>query len=411
MVSSKSTMLDVKVEVDVRETMRTLPNFMQPMLTWLTGKPFQGQQPLIKRSKMSHYMSALFFLFFGASLATVGILNSNWWSFFAIPFGWILTVGGARKLATSINHYCVHGDFMPLHWKRLLPYQSLIAEVNSIICFLQCFADYRHEHMTHHKAKCTATMRDPDMVFMWLIGFKAGMSRTALWRNFYWTLFRPSFHYLFLKARFNSNFRKGTLSRKLVVGGYLLALTLLAAYISWKVILFAWVFPLTILYHIAALMQFCSEHRWLKDTDTTGMVDNLSPKERIVRAKTLTLGRFSGETVPNTKDCSKMKAITLWIRWLFKMLLVHLPTRLFVLSGDLPQHDWHHRAKKGDDWANAVYERQLTINNLASSEEPFREVWGLRNAIDGVFVSLSKIPPIQPRLEEKEEAKEVVLAM
>ena len=91
------------------------------------------------------------------------------------------------------------------------------------------------------------------------------------------------------------------------------------------------------------------------------------------------------------------------------MLLIHLPARLFVLSGDLIVHDWHHRPGYGADWPNAFYARAEMAKKLADTEFPMTEVWGLGNALDLVFENLANIPEIDPELIE--EDADAVLGM
>jgi len=408
---SKFNSSEIDVEVGVRESMRILPQFCQPFLTWLTGKPLVDQKPLFKRSNLSHIVTAYACLLFGFCIATIGVINLNSMSLLALLYGWLFIVSGARKLATTINHYCVHEDFFPVGWKRFAKYHAIVAEINSVICFLQCFSEYRDEHVTHHQVKNVATIYDPDMIFMWSLGFRPGMDKKELWKNFYKVILNPSFHFLFLKIRIKSNFSQGSTYRKIAVALYLVILVLVAVFYSWQVIVFAWGFPLTILYHISALMQFSSEHRWLKDTDQFGKIDNLSQTDKVARSKTITVGRFFGERVPDTSNSNILKTVLLWVKWVSRMVFIHLTMRLFVLPGDLPQHDWHHRAKKGADWANAAYARQIAIGNLSSEEEPFIEVWGIGNAIDAVFDSLSKLPPLEESKAKEEVEVEVILGM
>lgn len=107
----------------------------------------------------------------------------------------------------------------------------------------------------------------------------------------------------------------------------------------------------------------------------------------------LTVGRFVGEPLPR-RDLPPGPQLWAWGRWCTRLLLLHVPTRLCVLVGELCQHDWHHRHPRGD-WANAVYERQRDLAaGCPGWPEPYREVWGLGNAIDAVFAGLASLPPL-----------------
>jgi hypothetical protein len=382
--------------VDVRQTMEKLPLFLNWLLTWLTGKPLKGQQPFIKRSNLSHLVTAHLTLFGGIVLS---VLCSNYGLWWFIPLGWLFTVSGARKLVTTINHYCVHKDLLPSSLrKKYSRIHSIIADINSSIVFLQDFAHYQKEHLTHHGDKIVASILDPDMVFMWLLGLRAGMSKSDLWKKLLFNLFFPfsKLHRLFLVSRFNTTLFKGNPLRYTVHSLVLLALVYLGMETSFSTVFWTCIFPMTYLYHIASLLQFSTEHLWLNGVEDNGLLktDN-NHKFLMNRAKRITSARFCGEPFP--KDTGNMfTTICKRMWWCMKMLFVHLSVRLFVLPGDLVVHDWHHRCGHGDDWANAFYSRQQAMINLKADEPPYMEVWGLKNAINRVFENLSQMAPIHP---------------
>jgi hypothetical protein len=172
----------------------------------------------------------------------------------------------------------------------------------------------------------------------------------------------------------------------------------------------AWIIPITFLYHAASLLQFVSEHWWGVGAETTGhLPKNISQNEMVKRSRSLTAARFCGEPVPKTFGKSQIMSALLWGRWLSRMLFFHLPCRLFALSGDLVQHDWHHRVGFGADWANAAYAREKMATSLKPTDVPFLEIWGLNNAIDHVFEQLSKMEPLQ--LENDQIDHDMVLGM
>jgi hypothetical protein len=249
------------------------------------------------------------------------------------------------------------------------------------------------------------------MQFLWHLGFRAGMDKHKLWKKYIMTLFSPYFHFIFLKARIKTNLVAPSWGRKTVAVLFLLIPFVIGYYTSFMVVFWAWYFPLFYLYHIASLMQFSSEHFWLKETNSIGKVHSSETKQLISRSKRLTVGRFCGERVPQTKNKSIFEFTILWSIWWFRMFFYHLPIRLFVLPGDLPQHDWHHRCGFGADWANAVYARQAMIQDLRPDEEPFVEVWGFTNAIDLVFTHLSEMEPLKIDEQVPINLAEMVLGM
>ena len=82
-----------------------------------------------------------------------------------------------------------------------------------------------------------------------------------------------------------------------------------------------------------------------------------------------------------------------WMAWTARMVLVHLPSRLFVAPGDLPNHDFHHRLPKGD-WANSAYARR--DDGLANTETgrwpDYTERWGFAAAVGETFGLLASLP-------------------
>ena len=79
-----------------------------------------------------------------------------------------------------------------------------------------------------------------------------------------------------------------------------------------------------------------------------------------------------------------------WIRWIAATLFYHLPSRLLVVVGDLPNHDYHHRYPSTPHWTTAAYARQHDIDT-GPEGPPYQEVWGMGAAIDRVFSSWAAI--------------------
>jgi hypothetical protein len=124
----------------------------------------------------------------------------------------------------------------------------------------------------------------------------------------------------------------------------------------------------------------------------------------------LTVGRFVGEPIPSS-GLSLGPWLWAWGRWLARLLLLHVPSRLCVLMGDLCQHDWHHRHPRGD-WSNAGYARQRDrAAGCPGWPEAYREVWGLGNAIDAVFEGLASLPPLPESTLSPSAVADVALGM
>lgn len=403
MNTSNKSGSNVVAGVDVRETMSKLPKPIQWFLTWLTGKPLEGQSPLIRRTNLSHFFTAYLWLFAGITLATYAYMNAQYW---LVPCGWLLTVSGARKIIPTINHYCVHGDLLP-PWLRdrfnwLHPY---IADFNSSVLFLQDFKAYKEEHLSHHKISVVASIIDPDMAFMWQLGFKPGMSKQELWKVLINNIVNPvsKLHRLFFATRIKTTFRRSTWFRCMVQLITVSLLVLFALITSPLTVIASVIIPMSFFYHAASLLQFASEHLWMKDAKDDGLLTKKgSQKSLIARSKMLTNARFCGEPLMINDQDSGITKFRKWSLWLARMTFIHLPTRLFVLSGDLVVHDWHHRCGFGADWANAFYARAAMCEKLKDTDHPLTEVWGLKNALDLVFENLSKMEEIDPELIEND---------
>ncbi|TAK14723.1 MAG: hypothetical protein EPO32_00940 [Anaerolineae bacterium] len=368
----------------VRESLLALPSFVQPLLTWVTGKPPYGARSKHTPSNWFHLVSALAALFGGAFASWV-VVSMQITAILAVPIlllAWMVTVSGARKLLIMISHQCVHGKFSG---NKVL--DRIVMELVSTTILVQDFQAYQADHVSIHHSKQLATLEDPDVKFLVTLGFLPGLQKAALWRRLWWTVVSPRFHRIFLQARLKANFISAPSYRRFMSLVWWTAQLSLVSWLGlWSEYAIAWVFPLTILYHISALLQFTCEHRWLQIRD---------PKQsgRWVLAR-LTAGRFMGEPAPD-QGWHGAKKVVAWLTWFGRMLFLHLPARVFVLMGDLPQHDHHHRHPESLTWVNAAYARQEDLEAGSPGwPEPYSEVWGLGNAIDHVFEVLSSLPPI-----------------
>lgn len=382
--------------INPRETMRRLPQSLQPFLTWLTGKPFEGQRPLWRPSAAWVLSTGLIRLLGGAAASAL-IVSMPAFTWPLLIASWMVTVSGARQLLVHVNHNLVHGNFA-----SSVRLSRTLADAISTLLLVQGFDAYREDHVSVHHSKRLATPEDIDMQFLLALGFGPGQTVGAYWARLRRTILSPRFHLMFLKARLAANFVTPARPRKaLAYTFYAGALAALAFTGAWIPILVAWVFPLTMLYQISALLQFACEHRWLRIPDP-------GASARIILAR-LTVGRFMGEPLPDT-NLPAYKRLLAWAQWWLKMLGVHLPARVFVMTGDLPAHDWHHRHPRSRDWAMPFYARQADVESSTPGWEPYAEVWGLKQALDAVFMGLSVVPPF-PECSTSLSANEIVQAL
>ena len=381
--------------VNVRSTMARVP-WVQPFLTWLTGKALPHQEPLFRSTPFFHLMTGLAGLAAGVAGAVLAVAAPASLWLLALPLCWVVTAGSARKLQVMICHQCVH--------YQLFGHKAVdrwVGEAVSTLLMVQDFESYYHDHRDLHHGKHLATLDDPDLKFIIELGFRPGMSVRDLWRHLGWTLVSPRFHALYLLYRLRANFVTSPLYRRamaVVFHGSLLAFV--AATGSLLPFALAWLLPLTVVYQATGLLQFLGEHKWLR-------VRQPDEKAQVHLAR-LTAGRFTGEPAPEP-GLPPLQAAWRWTAWTTRMLTYHLFCRIFVLVADLPVHDWHHRHPSSPDWPNAAYARQRDVDaGCPHWQEPYSEIWGLHNAIGAVFELFSSLegarydtrPMPVPRMEE-----------
>ncbi|PSB02096.1 fatty acid desaturase [Merismopedia glauca] len=146
-----------------RETMRCLPNWMQPFLTMATGKPLSDQIPW-QLTPAYHLSTALLTLISGV-IGSILILHYESFDPLLI-FSWLLTVSGARKLQVTIVHQCAHHNFSG-HQKL----DRCLGETISVILMIQDFESYQKEHhKDHHALQNLMTAVDPTFKFLQMVG-------------------------------------------------------------------------------------------------------------------------------------------------------------------------------------------------------------------------------------------------
>ncbi len=385
----------------IREEMKErLPRWSQPFLTWLTGRAHHGQKPIWSSTSFSQTLSAFTCLYGGAFAVYFSLHQGGWLPWMVIPIAWIFMAGAARKIQVTLVHQCAHNNFSG---SRKL--DRWFAEVFGSLILVDNFDNYIYEHVRIHHTKKLGSEVDPDCRFLLQLGFTPDKSKKQLWSQLFRTLVSPHYHLGFIKARLKANFVTAPLQRKLISASItFIALSLIIKFSLWTSFLFGWLLPLFFFYHMAALLNFSSLHFWLKEVD-----ENLKSKQKLCM---FTAGRFLGETLP-LKELTGIRKYFAWTRWCFRMFFIHLPSRLGVLSGDLPVHDYHHRHPHCSDWANYLYTRQWDIDSgLVGWSEPYEENWGLKNCIDAVFTSMttSKIEIDQSSYKQTEDMPAVALS-
>lgn len=382
------------LESDVRATMLYLSAnpIVQYFLSILTGKALPNQQPLIKSNAATQFFSSIAYLTFGVIGSFVIINYFPIYLTFLLSVTWLFTVAGARKFQTEIHHQISHCRFSGND-----KVDRFVSDLFTTVLLVQDYMSYKKEHQSHH-GTYLATANDPDAKFLFLLGFKPGMTTAELWKQLWTVLTSPKFYLMFLWSRIKANFINAPYYRIVLSVIWLAVLASIVFAIGLINFVLVWGIPIVLIYQAGALLQFLTEHAWwkVKGNDETGKV----------HLAKLTTGRFFGEAYPINKDISAK------VIWVIRMVFVHGVTRLFVCQGTLPVHDAHHRMAGTKEWANLIFVRQNDIDSGCNGWENYSERWGLFNMINGTFEHLSSLPPInEDKQANSASIKDVVLGM
>ncbi|MEV4138603.1 fatty acid desaturase [Dactylosporangium sp. NPDC049742] len=363
----------------VRDGMRRLPGVLQLPLTMLTGRPYTGQRRL-QLTPTAHLIAALASMAAGLALSGAALALGGWWLWLLLP-GWASTLHGARNQRMMMFHQCAHRNM----WARRGP-DRVLGKMIAGLLMVQEFERYSTEHVADHHALHHMTLRDPTVqAFLVSLELRPGMTRQQMWRRVLGKLVSPVFHARFLWARVRSYAHAASpLERALTVAWYAglaVAATLLD---GWALLLLGWVLPMTLFFQVSNTLRLCVKH--------TFPGRDVESRRGKVYFASLTNAICIGEPVPaaGLRGGARLRA---WARWWTRMLLVHLPSRYLVLTGDTVCHDFHHRRPMTRDWANYIFARQDDVLTGHQGWPPYREIWGMVPAIDLVFESLSLADP------------------
>lgn len=352
---------------DPRESMRRLWRPLQWLLTELTGKALPGQKPPFRWSPAGRFVLSLAFLALGLSLSYTA-LDSGGVAWVLLLPGWLLTVSAMRTWQTSFVHHAAHGNFI-----QPPVIGSLLADALSTMVWIQPLSGYEPDHALHH-AKI-ATKYDADLRFLIALGFSPGRPIREYWAKLFFMMVSPSFHLKYALFRLRANFVTAPPLRLTAACIWTLA-ALGVTIVAPLTALVLWLIPAWPLYQIAGLLQLLTEHNWVRIGDGRD-------QPRVVLSR-LTNARFIGDPLPD--------AVAPWTAqagWWLRLMFLHLPQRLSIAQGDLPNHDWHHREPKGD-WANAAYSRSLSLHDKRWPTAT--ELWGTRRALEQTFRLLAALP-------------------
>jgi fatty acid desaturase len=366
-----------KAGINPRESMLALPSFFQPFLTWLTAKA-GSTESYKNRSCRYQVITTFISIILGTSISISALKHSGWF-LCLLPFSLIVTTSGFRKLQVMIFHNCVHGLIFQKGYQNYL-----LGEFISIFMLLKTFSNYKKEHLMHHSSKKLLTFEDDTIQYLFnFIGFAPGMKKSQLWLTLFSSFISPFCYLRGIIGRISvCLFSHSSIHNIIAITYWSLLLYFVYLFGVWQYFLIAWFVPLFILYQISATLRLIVEHTWPDE-------ENMSTrgKEFICLS---TSAIFLGEAVPSTEGF--FKKIVAWSWWTIKMIVVHLFSRVFVLVGDTPCHDLHHRRPSSKRWYNYIHERQQDENKGCPGYPiNYSETWGLFVAINRNFECLSHL--------------------
>lgn len=362
-LTQKSEIEELSLNSNVRESMSRLPSFVQPLLTWITGRAAKGQ----KRSTHTpyyHLATSLLSLISGWFLIYIGEM-------FLTFIGMILVTGAMRKLQIVIVHHCSHSNFFTRKSKG----NGILGNIISFTLFIEPFKSYKKSHSLDHHFGKHMTKDDPTVSFLFdrcklVPGMSVEESKIQLLKS----LLSPSYYLEGVIGRLKEQ-KKMSLAGQIAITLFW-ALLVIGACIAGKISFFfyAWIMPLFILYPISSALRLSVEHTFPETQE--------GRKFDLESLSVLTNAVFCGEEYPQNPNLINVTT------WSFKMLFIHLPVRVFILVGDTPVHDHHHRHPVYRDWPNYAFAR-LSALDTEKGKHDYREVWGYFNALNHSLKSLN----------------------
>jgi fatty acid desaturase len=360
-----------------------LPAFIQPVLTWLTAKP-APRESVAARTASSFVWSALLWTVVGCSLTILALMLSGptFLTWLLIPIGLLATSSGLGLFQVVVFHHCSHGTVF-----RTRESNRRVGRLISALLLFKRFDDYQREHMLHHSPKKLLTDEDEFADFvLGMCRLQPGIPKRELWWRVCMNLVSPAFHVRFLVRRVRASLftsdRKHDLIGRVTWGVAILAAAATGTMLEFAI---AWVLPVTILLQAATVLRILCEHRF--------------PEPELIAARDrdfvchATAGVFPGAAPPQERATTVIGALH-WAAWWVEMFTIHLFVRVFVLVGDAPCHDFHHRKPATRRWADYIHARQQDLE-AGSPGFPagYFETWGLFRAIDQNLGTLAATPP------------------
>ncbi|MFJ7792559.1 fatty acid desaturase [Pseudomonas sp. NPDC096950] len=365
----------------IRHSMRALPGFMQPFLSWLTAKPLPEDINQVRRLKPVHHILV------SAGLIAFGVMLSGIGYLYGSPGPWLLgfvvATGGIKQMQVMICHNCAHDMvFEQREWNLRL------GRLISGVLMLKPFDIYKHEHTLHHSSRTLLTDDDDTLSYLQgVVGLKPSDSIAMMWAKLVTTAMSPL---VMLRAAWGRLKATATAPNRAVSALTLIFWTTLAwlavALGHFDLFVMAWVIPVFAGYHISTTFRLAAEHTWPG-------IDVLE-RRGIDFICESTTGVFIGEELRIPDGAGGVRRGAHIGLWLIKMLGFHLFIRLFVMVGDTPCHDYHHRRPRSKDWPNYITARERDrLEGAHPFPTNYTDYWGYIHAVTTNFRKFQQALP------------------
>ena len=364
------------VAVEPRQEMaRRLPACLQGFLTWLTAMPADGEAAG-ETTALRYLVRA--FAWIVAGLALGGAAFAGLGPVLLLPLALLLVCCGLGLFQVVVFHHCAHGTVF-----RTRRANRRAGRLISALLLFKHFDHYQREHMLHHSARKLLTADDEFAQFVFdMCDLEAGLSKAELWRRVGVAVISPLFHGRFLWRRIKASLGSHDRAHNLLGMAAWTGAFATAAGSGFLVpFLVLWVLPVTVLLQIATIFRILCEHRF--------------PDERLIETRDklfvclATTGVFPG-AMPPSADHPRWIRIGGWFGWWTEMLTWQLFIRLFVLVGDAPCHDFHHRRPASRLWVDYARARQKDrLLGCPGFPVNYCDSWGLFRTIDHNLATLA----------------------
>ncbi len=361
-----------------RESMRIIPSIFQPFLTWLTAKPLPEEVDCAyKLTPTFHILTSLVLLCSGVYTSSWGYNES---SIVTWLIGFIFATSGVKQLQVLICHNCAHNIVFKGKKKN-----NLLGHAISSILLLKPFDLYKHEHKLHHDPKSLLTDDDDTLSYLkQVVGLTPSDSIKTMWRKLIISAFSPIKIARSIIQRIYQTIKSKNISSLIITVLIWLSVVYAAIYFERVDILFySWLPPIFIGYHISTTFRLAAEHTW----PSPDVLHNRG----IDFVTNATTGVFIGEALI-LKDQSSffVKSLNIFT-WSLKMLTFHLFVRLFIMVGDTPCHDFHHRRPRSKEWPNYITARERDLRNGSKPfPQNYIDCWGYVNTVSKNFESFRR---------------------